>query len=65
MLPRYYRTNTSACATNSRSGCGTTPSTTVIVAAAASATVVNTLGITTTAVWSLGSEKNINTITRT
>ena len=40
------------------------PSTNVIVTAAARAMVVNTLGTTTTAVCSFGSEKNMSTITR-
>lgn len=49
----------------SMSGEGITPSKTVSVAVAASAMVVKAEGIATVAVFSVGAEKNMTTITRT
>ena len=59
-----HRMKTSALLTSSSTGCGTMPNTMVTVVAAASAMVVYAEGMTTVAVSSVGSEKNINTMTR-
>ena len=57
--------NIPALLNRSNIGCGIIPSTKVAVAVAATVMVVKIEGMATDAVFSLGAEKNMTTITRT
>jgi hypothetical protein len=65
MILRYYLMKIPALVNNSIMGCGIIPSTNVAVTVAATVIVVKVEGTATEAVFSLGSEKNMTTITRT
>jgi hypothetical protein len=65
MCSGYYLMNIPALLNRSNIGCGIIPSTKVAVAVAATVMVVKIEGMATDAVFSLGAEKNMTTITRT